>query len=444
MNALQLSIPVYDRHKDPIFSHCTDLHAAEQHTTSKPLLKCPYIAKNNNSENESFIDSKEFGVKRVDSNDSEMWRTINFVPFLTDCSKVVEGITIDVQSIKTSVLYYSSESEQKSENCKIICKEEYFENEVNPPMEIIYEGVKLLMESDCIGISDKIGVNRDVIPNMCFGANSKPFERKPTAGIKVEENICSHNFSCNAEMLDPDFKSFVGFKKEPMGSTSQKKNIQCKSINGLNDSYFEIDSNFSSGTNSSTTEHSIPIPCHLNTLISPAKKQSELHNTLGLPKYNISNKVQSTNKSTPSKYMKQSTKKCLLQSSFQGCKKGDKIKQDCDATKKLKYFTMCSFCKINYNSNICRFYPPYKPNFKILNQNKNSVISKGNAVCECCDDSSESTDEATEIGKSKENSSDETGRKLESEDDSTAKSEPRITNPGWYGKGYRKRVKKKR
>nr|CAD7263806.1 unnamed protein product [Timema shepardi] len=112
-----------------------------------------------------------------------------------------------------------------------------------------------------------------------------------------------------------------------------------------------------------------------------------------------------------------------------------------------------------YGSNVCLFYAPRRPDFKILTHGSNPDA----AICECCDRGSEDEEEEeneddTEADVKlkpknvKEESVDDTGEGADGEGadgESPAVSKPTlnkvpITNPGWFGKGYRKRTKKKK
>ncbi|XP_034242694.1 dentin sialophosphoprotein [Thrips palmi] len=90
----------------------------------------------------------------------------------------------------------------------------------------------------------------------------------------------------------------------------------------------------------------------------------------------------------------------------------------------------CSFCSCYYMSKTCLFYPSldFRPR------------QFEGCICECCDYSSESED-AEEEGSNGETNEGK-GDSTDNADECTSKSS--IINPGWYGKGCRKRIIRKR
>lgn len=90
----------------------------------------------------------------------------------------------------------------------------------------------------------------------------------------------------------------------------------------------------------------------------------------------------------------------------------------------------CGFCLNFYQSKLCMFYPSldFRPR-KIQG-----------CICECCDYSSDS-EEADEEGSNGETNEGK-GDSTDNADEGSSKSS--IINPGWYGKGYRKRLRKKK
>lgn len=104
-------------------------------------------------------------------------------------------------------------------------------------------------------------------------------------------------------------------------------------------------------------------------------------------------------------------KKCLIQLEpldLSCTKKSELVKEN-------PYF--CKYCRLNYHSGFCLFY------------RKQNSETPPNPPCYCCDEEDE-----------KDPTSPETD--VKSPDDSANKVP--ITNPGWFGKGYRKKIRKKR
>lgn len=104
-------------------------------------------------------------------------------------------------------------------------------------------------------------------------------------------------------------------------------------------------------------------------------------------------------------------KKCLIQLEPLDLSCSKKL----EPVKENPYF--CKYCRLNYHSGFCLFY------------RKQNSETPSNPPCYCCDEDDE-----------KDPTSPETD--VKSPDDSSNKVP--ITNPGWFGKGYRKKIRKKR
>lgn len=87
----------------------------------------------------------------------------------------------------------------------------------------------------------------------------------------------------------------------------------------------------------------------------------------------------------------------------------------------------CSFCSEHYLSNSCLFYVKMEPVFK-----------ESDPHCVCCDDSEDDDDDVDE-------DEDKEGKRKECDATPETKisSIQKVVNPGWYGKGCRKRFRKK-
>ncbi|KAK3913348.1 NAD-dependent protein deacetylase Sirt7, partial [Frankliniella fusca] len=90
----------------------------------------------------------------------------------------------------------------------------------------------------------------------------------------------------------------------------------------------------------------------------------------------------------------------------------------------------CDFCSNYYKSKACLFYPS-------LDFRDRQIEG---CICECCDYSSES-EEAEEEGSNGETNEGK-GDSTDNGDDGASKSS--VVNPGWYGKGCRKRIQKRK
>jgi hypothetical protein len=126
-------------------------------------------------------------------------------------------------------------------------------------------------------------------------------------------------------------------------------------------------------------------------------------------------------------------------SSTQSTRKSEDEKQICDDEYDLGDTTMCSFCKSNYSSNICLFYRHWTAKFE------NIPLGSQVSICECCDTDEEGDTDDVDLETCKSEGGDV-------HDSSEGKGSCHINkvskvpniNPGWFGKGCRKRTKKKR
>ncbi|XP_063224118.1 NAD-dependent protein deacetylase Sirt7 [Bacillus rossius redtenbacheri] len=97
----------------------------------------------------------------------------------------------------------------------------------------------------------------------------------------------------------------------------------------------------------------------------------------------------------------------------------------------------CPFCVSRHGSASCLFYVPRRPEFKILLLGSDPDA----AICECCDRGSEEG----ETGAEDEEDSDVAGEDLvPKQDDESPLCKVPAVNPGWYGKGCRKKIRRKR
>lgn len=115
----------------------------------------------------------------------------------------------------------------------------------------------------------------------------------------------------------------------------------------------------------------------------------------------------------------------------------------------------CNFCHTNYQKTTCQFYPPLKPDFKVM------IFRNGNpVVCECCDFSEEEAQEESEQQQQQQlpgdtedtcqtmqeskNDADVPSNETTNDEAATEEQTPSKVQPGWYGKGWRVKSNKRK
>lgn len=114
------------------------------------------------------------------------------------------------------------------------------------------------------------------------------------------------------------------------------------------------------------------------------------------------------------------------------------IKDECLEEKIIE----CEFCYQNYQVYKCQFYRPHKSEFSNKNRPNGELI-----FCECCDESDGGKNESEDCKRAKleEKSGNTTAEETQTNPDLLEAREPTArVQAGWYGKGYRKTIKKKK
>lgn len=148
-----------------------------------------------------------------------------------------------------------------------------------------------------------------------------------------------------------------------------------------------------------------------------SKTRSDTHlSTATVSVTTLMSQISSVNGSSSTPNNNNALKKCIVQIEPLDLSCGKNKEQNID--KPNPYF--CKYCRVHYHSGFCLFY------------RKHIAENPPDPACYCCDEEDE-----------KDPLSPETDPKSPDEPDkSTAKT--LITNPGWFGKGYRKKIRKKR
>ncbi|XP_046991596.1 uncharacterized protein LOC124596489 isoform X2 [Schistocerca americana] len=586
MEYLELSIPVYSKDRDPIFGHFTPLHPAEKHTTSKSCLSVPQVTSTGNhtvSKEESNTtcilsgdidfeggnaDTAVLPVKSVKNKHSQFlqsncsinsageysikerreWKeNIKHSPAL---NASVE-IPVDDNSMKSAdqnlyvayekmpLFYFSVESGNEIDDCRIICKEQVGELETNSPIEIVYEGVKLRLGEHLVGGDNWYKLSLSYCCTCHFDKISDKLLSAEAGHLSKSENTHSdllekgdfadklHRILLNVNKMSVKQCDLVAFKNSSTtgnGNTSDRDNVctcnqrpQADKIFQLVDRSLckEVSSHYFKyilecgkqivqdertdcvnlkpllsikndicDTGVSSNVHNSPHvaklsschrQCHLHGGLPPEAKISSskldrvnecvctvdnclcnsssycsFHETdRELRLKTVSSNATNMYKSKLSRSQrKKRTRYTVLKTQHKVNRKVVENKLNFN-----KSHTKCVFCKFNFNSNICLFYRPSVPNFKNINKlSKDSKNEKILSVCECCqhtDDSSD-TGEIESSDTLQDTQAPKAGSSFQSAEDYNETLTQKIvmtkkpSNPGWYGKGCRKLIKKKR
>lgn len=583
MEYLGLSIPVYNKARDPIFSHYTPLHPAEQHTTSKSCLTVPQVTsvgslsackeepdvkcvlsgekdfegphsdsvmlpvKSVKSKHNKFLQSN-CSIKSVKGR-TEWKESLKQSPAsvensLDDNSVKIGDQNLYVCSEKMPLFYFSVESGNEVDDCRIICKEDVGESETNSPIEIVYEGVKLRLGEQLVAgdnwyklslsyccachidkMSDKLLFTETEQFEKSENTHSEQIERgdfvdrlhgilvnvnkmsikqwdcvspknsslATSGSIMDRESICACNQRLQATLLPGNSLQLVDGSLCKEGSSHyfkyilecgkkivQDEQTDCVSLKPLISIKNTICDNGISSNVHNSHHVTSPSSCHkqcclrdglpIETEISSRKLDcvkgyvctdenclcdSSNYCSLHETDRELRLKTASTNatnmyKSKSSRNQrKRRTRYNVLKTQRNVNKKLGEEKRNYVNNKE---HNTCPFCKLSFSSNNCLFYHPFVPDFKNINLlNKDSKKGKCVSICECC----ERIDDSSDIGEAEANDTLQDMKKPKADscfraaEDSDEKlnqitSITRASNPGWYGKGYRKLIKKKR
>ncbi|XP_067005340.1 uncharacterized protein Sirt7 isoform X2 [Anabrus simplex] len=504
MAHLKMKIPFYDRVRDPIFPHATVLHTAEEHTTTQPILRSTSVGtpdpsdgnKPDTETGESKWSNMPFIQNLCKKEDGDLKNTLSnsvvvvcvegeaknksvktdsnqeIQDYLNPVMEIVyEGVKLKVEgnvSVEASVKIdddlaifcdsskidqnsfmssYKLEHDQQSFHFVSVGTDDVECNEVDSEGGRVEDpfGDRALNHSKCV-----IPCSNDPLYMNCTGGvqNIKDSSSNNVCETNVvcddQSSICVRNnskFICNL-----DVGNFKGSRNHAHADVSNKlySFSDC-----LERSYFNsitnlgCDIGISSNNVANSSESVVSISSPIVSSSMPAVFQIE-HNysktsrsdqdvpktEICLPSDSLSCKAEgSRTKVSPDKCSTNvlSSLKVTTPESTKDAEQSNK--QSCDDSSAVGYAKKCSFCKLNYNSNNCLFYRPF-----------DAVFSKlSSSICECCGEDEDGDDEQSEEEK------DESCNKEMSEgdtDSSVAKTS--VINPGWYGKGYRKRLKRRR
>lgn len=489
---MNLEIPNYIRSKDPIFSHATFLDPAEAHTATQPLLKQPLEVMQEKCPN---CGDSEMTALCCCSGESLLLRGVKCEAgeVSGSCHKTEIGVckkedplseelhvlkrnhgNFNFVRVGTEVTQEVFAVDRRVENAPEVLDEHCFEKELkkNSTMTVLVGDNWFQNQSDNITL--------DKETDRKFGSDY-PHNESVTSmiGLKMDSDSFDQILNSDQSKCDPNSLHV----KDIIVQCSTSMNLQkCRfSVGSNSQSRSSINSAGCERGTSSITEARYtnePPPHHSISVLSLQSLTQILQIEHNYSKKSISRRMdkdsqcteernskfkgirgsvhslESRRDSTQCKRLKtnrtemegtmsfpllpqlssqQSTKKII------GTEKTKDEKQICDDKYDFSDTKMCSFCKSNYSSNRCLFYPRWTSKFE------NIPLGSQVSICECCDTDDEDgdTDDDLETCKSEGGDTHDSCEGKGSSDASKINKVPNI-NPGWYGKGYRKRTKKKR
>ncbi|KFB43569.1 AGAP001220-PA-like protein [Anopheles sinensis] len=409
MKHLNIGVPVYDRFKDPIFAHATLLHPDEQHTASQPMLKKAAATKEEST--------TENGIKKEPPADSASEIKI----------KPPDFVGTSAQQLYLNNLLHAQQQQQMTNNYNMLLNSVARAPTVLPPL---------------VPCSNLPAIVNDQLKVECNDSteSAKPRSAAPLNIIKID--TASNLFGNIRHVLNSINLSSLGGGCASSGSGSaispqdKYKRIltYCKAA-------------MQQQTSTVNSGHNLPQWYDVNYAYSG------LHSIIHPPPPDVNLWGGSSIKFEPQQPL----------------------------------VVECKFCFENYSKYSCQFYPPQPAEFSVKSVHRTKVV-----ICECCDFSDGECEKpnAEPIGVGDEQippastskdpaipMMEEQNRKtLESTDGSNdsegipvtkrPKSEPttdgdllvtpiNTTNvlstphkpkvkPGWYGKGYRKHLRRKK
>lgn len=417
MKYLSVDVPEYSRDLDPIFIHATELCKEEKHTTNRPFLS--YVKtediKEENKEDEKNSELKDFKLE-IESQDIK-------TEIVTD--------TGQTNSVKEELILITIKSGENLEDC---CSS--FKNIQSHDKSCTHfdkNEIPIIMEDDVKNDEKDLQIvqNHDI--------KLEETEKAIVLAGKREELNHSNSFSMSNILSvknnsNPPWSQSINllsphtlilnqlYNLFPIQNTAQLFNNFPGTIfmNNLFNPNFHLQNlglvmpllqNFS-------------IENHQNAISIPTSfKRSNAITTVDLPRKKPKVEVVSDNSEPiPGNSEGSEGRRTRIRTN-----RNTKVLEStkCSPRKLANSLVLpgkCSFCYKQYSSNTCLFYvkkePVFKPNVP---------------TCECCDDEDEEEDVSDEKGGDDKASSDEKVNEVQ-----------KPVNPGWYGKGYKKHMKKKR
>jgi hypothetical protein len=491
MSHMNLEIPDYIRSKDPIFSHATFLHPAEMHTTTQPLLKqplqvmqesCPNCG---NSEVEAVCcctrsrsvkleDGEVSGsnhkdeirvCEKEDSTSQEfhmLKRNSGNFNFVNTGTAEVGALDKNIED-PSEVLEEQSLKEEleKSDAMTVLVGDNWFQNQSeNISLDVGFDK-KFRSNLPCnesvtsmIGLKMNLDTSFDQVLNSDQGNCDQNSLRVKNITVECSTSMnhrkCSHliginsqsSSSINSTGCDRGKSSITDTGYVPSGHANEASplhSISTLSLQSLTN-ILQIEHNYSKKPSSHRMNKESQCTEERNSKVKGIKgsmhslenrRRSIQCKRLKIDRTEMQGATSFSH--LPQSASPQSTKRST------GTQKTKDEKQICDDKYDFGDTTMCSFCKSNYSSNSCLFYPQWTSKFE------NIPLGSQVSICECCDtDEDGDTDDVDHVTCNLEGGDNHDSNEGKGNTDANKVSKVPNINPGWYGKGYRKRTKKKR
>ncbi|XP_069685348.1 NAD-dependent protein deacetylase Sirt7 isoform X1 [Periplaneta americana] len=500
MSHMNLDIPRYIRSQDPMFSHATTLHQLEKHTTTHPLLKqpsavtqkpCPKCNENEvkplcDCTKASTLGNKNNRELKIEESEVSANNSDKCLKVETSVGEKEDSLAHDIQMLKDNKVgsFSSVAVDVKKEKDECVL-EECFEDLCSLPQknslkkEMSEDNKMSVFDNKCFFQHHSRSIASDKESLEIFRSNTSCNEYvSTTAGLKMEidasfdqisnsdQNNCDRNsLHCKDIILECSALTSYQSCSQSLGINSQSSSsintVGCDSgASSIKDDRYFLDIN-DSDCNKPSLRSISPLSLQslsriLQTEHSYSKRpdnhyvegrdskiegvEGSTHSFVNKRESRQCKRVKTNNtnmQSTRSSLTSQTSSPQSTKESTGKIKTKDEKKQICDDKYDFGDTIMCSFCKSNYSSNSCLFYPQWTSKFE------NIPVGSRVSVCECCDTDEEDDTDDAEICKSEGGDTHDSCESKASADASKVAKVPNV-NPGWYGKGYRKKTKRKR
>ncbi|XP_039290531.1 NAD-dependent protein deacetylase Sirt7 [Nilaparvata lugens] len=460
MSHLGLTVPKYERHLDPIFTHATLLLEVEQHTTSQPILQNPLTHDDDAFKQEENIDCDSkpitdgnFAQNTSNSNKKSDNEDVSSATIKTENGEVEEKVLIDKNGDLSKDNREIDNNIDEIETAKSLWRPFTEQGDGKRPLEQSHSLKKEYCEGESsgnIGIEDNsiesAGMSRKVDDNLKKETSSS-LELKNIGNGIVDVGSSRNQHDCQEDDFPPVKRiKASGGNIETAGFsipveefekiyTKIGKEVARRNSNEFFREFYCEDNRFESvkRNNCNSEQGSIS-----NGFVENKGKNIEVIKHIDMKNYcsNISC-------GSKSKILAQASPLDLTKNKSSNNKK----------TGKMSGEVACEFCKTHYKTQGCQFYKQHSP-----------VAPAAGPFCYCCDDEDENSDgkdvatnekakDVTTNEKAKdqvpvanEKGKDQANNEKGKDQAANEKASPKvpIVNPGWFGKGYRKKYKKKR